>query len=230
MRYCVEMIRLTSLKSLIYLVSILAAVFVNYGCVQVTSAPTAEKEIRPTPTLTLQELTTNLSSENMTVRVDSINALEKYGNQAVSALPALISNLHTDDPNVRAAAADALGKLGVNAQAATPDLILILETDNTENVRDAAAKAMQKIGEPVAIPALADCLFEGVDHFIEKHGYNVAISCSNAIAQIVGEKFRDMNSTKGYTLDKDGIPLIVIDARNWWLETGKSQNWGSINN
>ena len=54
----------------------------------------------------------------------------------------------------------------------------------------------------------------------------LAIECSKSIAKLTGEKFTDFDSL-GYTLDENGVPLIVIDARKWWLETGQFQDWSN---
>lgn len=189
--------------------------------IQNVPAPPMEERSIPTPASTMQELIRNMSSDDMTVRLVSIYELGKYGNGAVVAIPALIDNLYVEDYDVRVAAAIALGRLGSNAQLATQDLIYMLQNDHYIHARDAAATALGYIGKRQAVPYLALALYDDNPY----KSYNVPISSAVSITKITGEKFSDSDSTTGYRLNEDGIPLIVIDARIWWLEIGQFQDW-----
>jgi HEAT repeat protein len=201
------------------------SVFVS-SCEQKTIMPTVEVIAEesanlPTPASTLPELVRNMSSDDMAVRLVSIYEIEKYGSQALIALPDLIDNLQVDDSDVRVASIIALGHLGSSAKEAIPDLVSILHHDSYIHASDAAATALGLIGDRAIIPDLAIALFAENPY----QSYDVAISCAKSISMITEEKFTDFDSTTGYLIDKNGIPLIVIDARKWWLERGQFQNW-----
>jgi HEAT repeat protein len=190
------------------------------------STPTApvEEEDLPTPASTVAKLIGDVSSEDPGVRLVSIYALGNFGDAAVPAIPALIANLYYEENfEVRKAAAEVLGKLGPLAESALPDLITVLRNrDEYFHARVAAAESLGKINDPGAVPALADALYyEGLSG-----SDGIAITSAKSIARITGEQFRDVDSL-GYALDENGIPLIVLDARNWWQEVGQFQEWGS---
>lgn len=156
---------------------------------------------------------------------------------------------------VREAAAFALGQVGPDARSAVPELIGVLQNDDVVNVRRAAAGALGRINNPSAVPALASILYEKVIEGkceelvrrypescrLEQH-YRGAVSCSCggeighimertsewlllesavAIASITGEDFPDADSE----LNEEGIPPIVIAAREWWEEEGQFEDW-----
>lgn len=202
-------------------------IIITTGCGQTpviptpTLVPPMEDETLPTPAATLPELVRNMSDGNMAVRLVSIYELDKYDKDAVIAIPALIDNLNVDDQEVRVAAIIALGHLGANAQAAIPSLINVLHNDSYIHAKDAAATALGFIGDHEIVPDLATALFAENPY----HSYDVAISCAVSIARITGEKFTDSDSTLGYLIDENGVPLIVIDSRKWWLETGQYHDW-----
>jgi len=202
--------------------------FTITGCGQtpIVSTPTQipapmEEATPPTPAVTLLELVRNISDNNMAVRLVSIYELDKYGKGAVIAIPALIDNLNVDYSEVQVAAIIALGHLGPDAQDAIPGLVDRLHNDGDIHVKSAAATALGFIGDEAIVPDLAAALFE------DNPPYDVAISCARSLAIITGEKFTDFDSETGYSIDKDGVPFIVIDARKWWLETGQYHNWSS---
>ena len=213
------------LNPFIYLARVmLVCAIVCTGCSNITRAPTptlpVEDSDLPTPASTLTELLKNISSDDMGVRLVSIYALEKYGNDAAPAIPTLIENLYVDDFDVRTAAAYALGKLGPTARLAIPDLTNVLDNNKEYyHARVTTAEALGRIGDPAAIPALAKALFRE-----NTQPYELAISCAESIAQITNERFTDIGSLV-YTLDEKGVPLIVKDARNWWVEKGQYQDW-----
>jgi HEAT repeat protein len=119
--------------------------------------------------------------------------------------------------DVRESAARVLGELGNQAIDATPDLIIAMQNDSSINLQNEAARALGKISDKRAIPALADNLY--------KSDRNLAISSAKAIAMITGEIFSDSASDSGYKLNAQGIPFIVIDAKKWWEEKGQLQDW-----
>jgi len=69
-----------------------------------------------------------------------------------------------------------------------------------------AAIALGKIGDAVAVPALAFALDD------EEH--NVQIYSAKSIALLTGQKFTDMNGP-GYLLDENKNPILVLKAKEW---------------
>jgi hypothetical protein len=183
--------------------------------------PPIETAYLPTPASTLPELVENMSSDDMAVRRVSIYALDEYGDDAVSAIPALRNNLHVDDFQVQTAAIIALKHLGPKASSAIPDLIDLLHSDKNINVSVYAADALGFVGDRTVIPELAVGLFSENPYQSD----DVAISCAKSIARITGEQFTDYDSNGAYTLSENGVPYIVLDAREWWLETGQYEDW-----
>ena len=184
-------------------------------------SPDAETSSLPTPASTLPELVLNLESDNVAVRLSSIYGLEKYGNEATIAVPSLIRNLYIDESDVRKAAAEALGRFGSNSSPAVPDLIYLLRNDTSYRARIAAADALGKIGNHQAVPDLAAILFDEQSSQVQE----LEIACAVSIAKLANEKFRDAGSTGVYTTNKNGVPWIVIDARDWWLKKGQLEDW-----
>ncbi len=87
-----------------------------------------------------------LGDEKMLVRNSAVTALGTIGD--AHAVPALIEALGDEEASVRSGAAWALGRIG--AARVVPDLIQILKNkEEDNNVRDSAASALGKIGEPV---------------------------------------------------------------------------------
>jgi HEAT repeat protein len=173
----------------------------------------------PTPPSTLPELIVSLGSGNTAERIVAAHVLEDMGPKAESAIPALIANLDYDYSDVREAAARALGSIGSAAKSAAPQLsaMLLNDTDSV-NARRAAAYALGRIGDLSAIPALAEVLNEDqIDNV-------VGVESAKSIAILVNQKFPDSNSTS-FSLDVDGVPLIVKAAKAWWLNEGQYQNW-----
>jgi hypothetical protein len=188
-----------------------------------TPSPEVETSTLPTPASTLPDLVKNLASEDMAVRLSSIYALEKYGEEAKVAIPGLIDNLYVNDSDIRKAAADVLGKLGPSAGSAVPDLMSVLQNDSSYYARVAAANALGLIDDPRAVPSLVTTLFE--EQIYQLH--TLEITCAESIAKITGEKFTDVGSKGVYTINDDGIPLIVIDAQKWWQEVGQFADWSN---
>jgi HEAT repeat protein len=153
-------------------------------------------------------------------------ALSNFGKEAVEAVPALIQNLHYETTSdVREAAAIALGRLGPDARSAVPDLIGVLQNDNSVNVRSAAAEALGQIGDPLAVPALISVLYE--EEVMGRTNMELTIDSAVSIALITGESFPDADSQHGYRLNEEGVPLVVIAAREWWEKEGQHRDWDS---
>lgn len=175
-----------------------------------------ERSIDPTPPGTLPELIASLASDNAVARIVAAKVLADMGPKAEPAVFALIGNLsYQTNSEVRESAARALGAIGSAAKSAVPQLTTLLLTDFV-NVQSAAAVALGQIGDTSAIPALAQGLN---DRYIE-----VSIESAKSIAILANQEFPDFNSTS-YSLDENGVPLIVKAAREWWMHDGQYQNW-----
>lgn len=171
----------------------------------------------PTPAQQLDTLVQNISSDDPAVRLVSIRALENFGDKAVIAVPALRKALFDESSDIRINAAIQLGNLGPKAVDAIPDLQTVFENDLGNNVRVWAARSLGEIGSKSSVPILANTLYVD-DPFL-------AIDAAEAIAKITGEPFRDSGYRGGYSSNKQGVPNIIIDARSWWQEKGRYQNW-----
>jgi len=170
----------------------------------------------PTPANNLPDLIKGLSSTSDAVRIVSAGALQYYGKDAIVAVPALIDNLHARNYEVQISAAVALGLLGPSAKDAVQDLIPLLEPTNTHQLRTSVADALGKIRDPLAVPYLAKFLYEDNSFLTGR--------ISNAIGNIVHVDFAELNEP-GFTLNDQGVPLIVVDARAWWENVGRYQDW-----
>ncbi len=190
----------------------------------------AENTSYPTPAATLQGLVNGLSSDDPLVRVVSADALENYGDEAKLAIPALRVNLsYTDSSEVRRSAALALGRMKTLATEAVPDLVFVIENDSAPGVVFSAVESIGNIGDASAIPQLAIAL-ECESKFYENRNYSqescveLAIVVSEAIGKLAGEHFTDSGANI-YPLNTDGTPRIVVEARIWWSESGRFEDW-----
>jgi hypothetical protein len=204
--------------------SILLSTTFVVGCSLTNTTPYMGNRHIPTPASTLPEIVHDISSDDMAVRLVSLYELEKYGDEAILALPALRDNLYVDDYQVQIAAIIAISHLGSSAKSAVPDLVYILHNDPYIHTRDEAASALGFVGDRTVVPELAIALFAKEKPYESDY---VAISCSVSIARITGEKFTDFDSKYGYLLDENGVALIVIDARKWWQEEGQFEDWSN---
>jgi len=203
--------------------SCVASLVVGCGGIAVEATPTlpAEESNMPTPASTLAQLMVDMSSDDAAVRLVSTYALEGYGEEAGVAVPLLVVNLHDEDFDVRRAAAYVLGTLGPIARASLPELVGALQDDPYIHARVEAAEALGSIGDPSAVPALAQSLLDDIGP-----SYEVSIVCALSIATITGERFENPHPG-AYELNEDGVPLLVVDARKWWESTGRFLNWRS---
>lgn len=195
-----------------------------------TTRTVAENTLYPTPAATLGGLVNGLSSDDPLVRIVSANALENYGDDAKLAIPALRVNLYyADSSEVRRSAALALGRMNSVATEAVPDLIFVIENDYSPGVVFSAVESIGNIGDASAIPYLAVAL-ECESRFYENRNYGresclaLAIVIAETIGRLAGEHFTDSGSNI-YTLNADGTPQIVVDARKWWSENGQFEDW-----
>lgn len=208
------------------MIILLALLVISEGCsanliISPTSTSTplhyGEEVTLPTPAEHLDEIIRNISSEDPEVCLVSIQALNKFGNEAIRAVPALRKALSDQSAEIRINSAIQLGRLGSSAVDAVPDLQTILEKDMGDNVREVAARSLGEIGSPSSVPVLATTLY-GDNDFLE-------IASAEAIAKITGIHFTDSGYQGGYTVNDQGIPNIVMDARKWWNEKGQHQKW-----
>ena len=204
------------------LIITLASLLFLFGCSQndmPTPVPTEdmfEYSPAPTPPDTLPELIEVLSGYSAEARMGAAYKLGGMGTEAAPAIPALTMNLYYDGPyEVRQAAAWALGEIGPSARSAVPALIPVAIADFA-HASAAAAEALGKIGDDSAVPALIIAL----DHEYDGTGINAAES----IAMLTGQDFPDAGGP-GYTLDTDGVALIIKAAKGWWHESGQFEIW-----
>ena len=214
------------IKSYLHIALFSVLIFLTVGCSvkpmpEETPIEMAEWVADPTPADNLPELIANLSSDDPRVRFVSAHALEKYGKEAIKAVPFLINNLDYEGASdVRRSAAEALGKLGPEAQEAVPKLIDVLQNEEeTYQIRFSVVISLGKIKDKTAIPVLISLLYKD-DRISEE----LAPISAMSIAQITGEKFEDSDDYIFYG-NEDGTLLIVIDARRWWEEKGQYQDW-----
>lgn len=190
----------------------------NHGQSQTPTASAIELSNQPYPTLsnTLPELIVALTSPNAEVRIGAARRIASFGTSAVTAVPALSRNLQDENSEVRRATIDALSAIGEGAKPAVPNLIVLLLTDSAVQPRRQAAIALGKIGDISSVPALAQCLSD--------QDSGVAIFCAKSIAMLTGQEFPDLHST-GYALNNEGVPVIVVTAKEWWQENGQYEIW-----
>lgn len=208
---------MTKLTNLLFLV--LTYTLALSGCVRsnAVSAPPVEFEASPAATpSTFQQALVYMKSQSSDERILGMWAILDYPDKSQEALPIIIQNLYyQENSDVRSAAARVLGELGPLATVAVSDLINAMQSDSSSDVKIDTAISLGKIGDRSAVPALAGNL-EG--------DYTLAALSAKSISQITGENFPDSNSS-GFRLNEQGVPLIVIAAREWWEEKGQFLDW-----
>lgn len=181
----------------------------------------------PTAPSTIPELIESLSDPDYRVRLVATGALGEMGTAAEQAVPALIVTLSDDVSDIRAASAEALGEIGPASAPAVPALIETLRSDEFAHARANAARALGKIGDTSAIPALAETLWDSESQ--ETYPF-VPINAAKAIAWLTNKPFPDSEpGSHGYALDDDGTPLLVLAAQDWWESEGQYLAWPPVN-
>lgn len=208
--------------SQIFVLSLLSFLLTGCGFQFITVADV------PTPATNLPDLVKNISNSDPTTRLVSMEALKKYGDAGVVAIPNLTENLYYKNAqsiDVQVAAAEALGRFGHKAKSAVTDLETVLQDPNSGlEVREAICDSLGEIGDPRSIPIIVDALYND-----DTQSYKIAAACANSIAKITHEPFRDTSpeNITGYATDESGVPFIVIDAQKWWEEKGKYLDWNN---
>jgi len=178
--------------------------------------PTPEPVTLVTTESTISKLIEDLSSPNAEDRINAAYYLKLMGADAELAIPALIDNLNYQGVfEVRMAAVEALGAIGPPAKIAVPDLVSLLQTDFVHVQREAAT-ALGQINSLVAVPYLAEALYDD--------DKGTAINAAKSLGIITGQDFPEMYSV-GATLDDNGIPIVVVAAREWWIMHGQHKDW-----
>lgn len=173
---------------------------------------------RPPPPATLPELIEDLLGEDELAKLSATYRLAEMGSEAATAVPMLTKNLQDNySYDVQKATAFALGEIGPEAKSSVPDLSLFMLTDFAHG-GVAAAEALGKIGDKSAIPALVQAL---------DHRYSgVGVAAAESIAILTHQQFTDFGGP-AYTLDKNGVPLIILEAKKWWNDEGQYQSWSN---
>lgn len=205
------------------LIGLIFLLFLLSGCNNYQQTPIVEV-VYPTPADNLPELIVNLSSDNLLVQIASTREIYKYGKAADAAIPILINNLYADASPLRISTIVALDEIGEGSIIAVPDLIWVLENDEHPIVRRHTASTLGNLGDSRAIPVLASILYQEDEIFADEF---LPMVCADAIARITGENFTDAGES-GFTLDDEGVPLILLDAKKWWEELGQFQDWPPI--
>lgn len=94
----------------------------------------------------------SLAHPNVRVRRSALDVLEMSGSLALSALPALTHALHDPDRFVRWSAVRTVGKLGPMAALETQDALRRLLRDPDEDLRKAAANALEHLQSVSPLP------------------------------------------------------------------------------
>jgi hypothetical protein len=173
-----------------------------------------------------------LNTPNACPPVDAIEALGDMGSEAAPAVPTMIPALYHDDLYTVSATACAFSRIGPGAAPAVPALIELVRaeprSDNLEGWYPywEAIIALGNVGEAArpAVPVLADAL-AGIG----------GTYAAWALAQITLQDWPDADleilcyaNVPVFSVDEDGIPLVVTAAREWWQSNGKHQEWPAI--
>jgi len=98
--------------------------------------------------------------ESIILRQTIIDSLALAGPLATAAIPGLARALEDDNADVRRKACDTLGALGPRAEGGMDSLFERLILDDDAAVKDAAANALARVGQP-AVAMLVDLLERG---------------------------------------------------------------------
>ena len=189
------------------------------SCISTIEQPVElDHKIIPTPS-NFDEALDYMEDYSAEKRMEGMWAVINYSDNAEEAIPLLIQNLYYETtPDIRARAAKVLGILGKESIIAIPDLIQIVQNDTSLKVQIEAVTALGSIGDRKAVPVLALKLYQD--------DIELGIVSANSISQITGLEFLEANS-QVYSLDENGVPLVVIAVQTWWEEEGQYQDWDS---
>jgi len=168
-------------------------------------------------------LTQNLYYDHHDVQISAAVALEELGPNARSAVPALVDVLRNDDTvRVRISAADALGRIGDSS--VVPALADILYEEVIEGTCE---ELVRRYPDDCRLdPHTTSCSCGGeIGRAMGRTDDGLWVASAVAIALITGEDFPDTDSSGGYYLNEEGVPLVVVAAREWWESEGKYQEW-----
>ncbi len=171
----------------------------------------------PTPPATIPEMIDVLRKGPDIARLGAARSLGLEGPNASAAVPTLVASLSSDDSELREAAAWALGQIGDTSEEVVLALAKVLLEDVSVRARVAAARAIGETGANIGVPFLA----RGLD---DKES-EVQIRSAESLSRIMDLDLSEVGSN-GYSLDEDGVPLIVVAAREWWTSTGQYEDWG----
>ncbi len=144
----------------------------------------AKKKLREIGVMSVRILVKNLLRDNQDLVIHSLNVLGDLGD--TSAIPAIRKLLYNEpeDPNVRFAAYEALGRLPLDKGAFS--LAGGLE-DPVENVRNAAAKAIDRNYNPVLAGGVRNLIRSGDAHAFEIIATLIESQCENIFLDLVEE-------------------------------------------
>jgi CheY-like chemotaxis protein/HEAT repeat protein len=135
----------------------------------------------------------NLLHDDPDLLIHSLNVLGEIGDgSAVYAIRRLLHN-EPRDPNVRFAAYDAMGMLPVQKGAFT--LAAGLQ-DSVENVRVAAAKAIDRNYDTVLAAGLKNIIRHGDNEAMAIIRTVINALCDNIVIDLMGEEFFEIHSVK----------------------------------
>lgn len=146
----------------------------------------AKKKLGEIGTMSIRVLLKNLVRDNPDLAIHSLNVLGDLGDAA--AIPAIRKLLFNEpeDPNVRFAAYEALGRLPLDKGAFT--LAAGLE-DPVDNVRNAAAKAINRNYNPVLAGGVRNLIRSGNPHAIKIIVTIINSQCERIFLDLLEEDF-----------------------------------------
>lgn len=191
------------------------------SCLPLSATPLIEipNIAPPTAPVTFPEILGVLKNGSAEGRISTASkVLTLSEKEKELAVPYLINNLdYKENSDVRRTAAIVLGEIGPKANQSVDRLVSLLNNDDATIVKIAAAEALGKIGDQSVVPNLVN--------YLNSSDLELAIVSAKSIALLTGQSFTDLDSQNGYSLDSAGEPYIVIDAKRWWEDEGKYQDW-----
>ncbi|MDB4952139.1 MAG: HEAT-like repeat-containing protein [Gemmatimonadetes bacterium] len=134
----------------------------------------------------IDHFTRTVRHEDARVRRETILALTKLGTE--DAVPLLVRGLADAEPGLRSAAALGLG-LGKSHAAVAP-LLSQLKTETEPEALVEIVRALGRIGDPRAVPALADRAGGGNWLSLSRHPTPLRVEAVRALGEIGGEPAR----------------------------------------